>query len=67
MRPRLQENCPDIFFKLVLNGIFALLLKRGGRVVEGARHDYGEYISWPSRQAKDDNFAAIKDIHRLLH
>lgn len=29
-------------------------------------HDYGEYISWPSRQAKDDNFAAIKDIHRKI-
>ncbi|TBX70964.1 metallophosphoesterase [Flavobacterium silvisoli] len=26
-------------------------------------HDYGEYVSWPSQQAKDDNFQAIKDLY----
>jgi predicted MPP superfamily phosphohydrolase len=29
-------------------------------------HDYGEYIEWPSVKAKDDNFAAIKDLHRQI-
>ncbi len=26
-------------------------------------HDYGEYVSWPSQKAKDDNFQAIKDLY----
>lgn len=26
-------------------------------------HDYGEYVSWPTEEAKDANFNAIKDIH----
>ena len=26
-------------------------------------HDYGEYVSWPSQQAKDENFQAIKDLY----
>ncbi|MFY0484057.1 metallophosphoesterase [Flavobacterium sp. PLA-1-15] len=26
-------------------------------------HDYGEYVSWPSQKAKNDNFEAIKNIH----
>jgi hypothetical protein len=29
-------------------------------------HDYGEYIDWPSQKAKDDNFEAIKDLHRQI-
>ncbi len=29
-------------------------------------HDYGEYIQWPSQQAKDDNFDAIKDLHQQI-
>lgn len=29
-------------------------------------HDYGEYLTWPSLQAKDANFAAIKDLHRQI-
>jgi predicted MPP superfamily phosphohydrolase len=29
-------------------------------------HDYGEYIDWPTQKAKDDNFAAIKDLHRQI-
>ena len=26
-------------------------------------HDYGEYITWPSEAAKEDNFKAIKDLY----
>ncbi|MFN3641217.1 MAG: metallophosphoesterase, partial [Flavobacterium sp.] len=29
-------------------------------------HDYGEYIQWPSQQAKEENFTAIKDVHRRI-
>lgn len=26
-------------------------------------HDYGEYVTWPSEAAKEENFQAIKDLH----
>lgn len=26
-------------------------------------HDYGEYITWPTEAAKEDNFQAIKDLY----
>jgi predicted MPP superfamily phosphohydrolase len=29
-------------------------------------HDYGEYVTWPTNEAKDANFAAIKDLHRQI-
>jgi predicted MPP superfamily phosphohydrolase len=29
-------------------------------------HDYGEYIDWPSKAEKDENFSAIKDLHRQI-
>lgn len=29
-------------------------------------HDYGEYIDWPSLREKQENFAAIKDLHRQI-
>ncbi|WP_026977175.1 metallophosphoesterase [Flavobacterium tegetincola] len=29
-------------------------------------HDYGEYITWPSKKQKDDNFEAIKDLHQQI-
>ncbi|WP_306353403.1 metallophosphoesterase [Flavobacterium sp. '19STA2R22 D10 B1'] len=29
-------------------------------------HDYGEYITWPSEKEKEDNFIAIKDLHRQI-
>jgi hypothetical protein len=29
-------------------------------------HDYGEYISWPTEAAKDENFQNIKDLHRQI-
>jgi predicted MPP superfamily phosphohydrolase len=29
-------------------------------------HDYGEYVTWPSQQAKQANFEAIKDLHRQI-
>jgi predicted MPP superfamily phosphohydrolase len=29
-------------------------------------HDYGEYVDWSSKAAKQANFEAIKDIHRKI-
>jgi predicted MPP superfamily phosphohydrolase len=29
-------------------------------------HDYGEYVTWPSQKAKEENFEAIKDLHRQI-
>lgn len=26
-------------------------------------HDYGEYVTWPTEKAKDENFQAIKDLY----
>jgi hypothetical protein len=26
-------------------------------------HDYGEYVTWPSKKEKEENFEAIKDLH----
>ncbi|NBL63770.1 metallophosphoesterase [Flavobacterium sp. NST-5] len=29
-------------------------------------HDYGEYITWPTKQAKLKNFEDIKDLHQMI-
>ncbi|WP_313804963.1 metallophosphoesterase [Flavobacterium sp.] len=29
-------------------------------------HDYGEYVDWSSRTEKEENFKAIKDLHRQI-
>ncbi|QYJ69360.1 metallophosphoesterase [Flavobacterium litorale] len=29
-------------------------------------HDYGEYIAWDTKKEKEDNFEAIKDLHRQI-
>ena len=29
-------------------------------------HDYGEYVTWDSDQEKEDNFLAVKDLHRQI-
>ena len=29
-------------------------------------HDYGEYVTWPSEEAKEANFQAIKDVHKKI-
>lgn len=30
-------------------------------------HDYGEYVEWPTLAEKNENFAAIKDLHRQIN
>lgn len=29
-------------------------------------HDYGEYVTWPSQSAKEENFKAIKNLHEQI-
>lgn len=29
-------------------------------------HDYGEYVTWPSEEAKEENFQAIKGLHKQI-
>jgi predicted MPP superfamily phosphohydrolase len=29
-------------------------------------HDYGEYVTWPSEEAKEENFKAIKDLYSKI-
>jgi predicted MPP superfamily phosphohydrolase len=29
-------------------------------------HDYGEYVTWPNQKAKQENFEAIKNLHRQI-
>lgn len=29
-------------------------------------HDYGEYVTWPTEQDKEENFNAIKDLHQQI-
>ncbi|MEY2693157.1 MAG: hypothetical protein RIT03_1548 [Bacteroidota bacterium] len=35
-----------------------------GKYAVLGNHDYGEYVTWPSQQAKDENFEAIKNLYR---
>ncbi|WP_010177116.1 metallophosphoesterase [Aquimarina agarilytica] len=30
-------------------------------------HDYGEYVTWPSDKAKQDNFESIKGLHKQVN
>jgi predicted MPP superfamily phosphohydrolase len=30
-------------------------------------HDYGEYVNWPTQKEKQENFEAIKDLHRQIN
>lgn len=29
-------------------------------------HDYGEYVTWPTKKQKDENFEAIKNLHQEI-
>lgn len=40
---------------------------RFGKYSVLGNHDYGEYVNWPSQKAKQENFEAIKDLHRQIN
>ncbi len=37
-------------------GVFSIL----------GNHDYGDYVQWPTMQAKEDNLAALKEVHASM-
>lgn len=39
---------------------------RMGKFSVLGNHDYGEYVNWPSQKEKNENFEAIKDLHRQI-
>ncbi len=46
-------------FKKINNPVF-------GKYSVLGNHDYGEYVSWPSKKDKDENFQAVKDLHAAI-
>lgn len=52
-----MENYMDLFslFKAPM-GVYSIL----------GNHDYGDYTSWPSKQAKEDNLEKLKDVEAKL-
>ena len=46
--------------------IFAQLKAKDGKFSILGNHDYGDYMSWESREAKEENFQAVKDIHKKI-
>ena len=46
-------------FKKINNPVF-------GKYSVLGNHDYGEYVSWPSKKDKDENFQAVKDLHDAI-
>jgi predicted MPP superfamily phosphohydrolase len=45
---------------------FQNLKAKYGKFSVLGNHDYGEYIQWPSKEAKIENFEAIKKIHSRI-
>jgi predicted MPP superfamily phosphohydrolase len=46
-------------FKKINNPVF-------GKYSVLGNHDYGEYVSWPTKKDKDENFQAVKDLHAAI-
>jgi len=52
-----MEPFVDVFDKIKSRyGIFSIL----------GNHDYGDYVRWESREAKENNFEKLKSIHQRL-
>lgn len=49
-----MDNYSDIFSKLNAPlGVYSIL----------GNHDYGDYVQWPSKEAKEQNLKSLKDVH----
>lgn len=46
--------------------LFSTLKAKEGKYSVLGNHDYGDYMQWESKKAKDDNFEAVKNIHKKI-
>lgn len=46
--------------------VFSQLKAKDGKYSILGNHDYGDYMSWENKEAKEENFQAIKDIHKKI-
>ena len=46
--------------------VFARLEAKDGKYSILGNHDYGDYVSWESEKAKEDNLDHLKDIHKEI-
>ncbi|NND05451.1 MAG: metallophosphoesterase [Saprospiraceae bacterium] len=52
-----MEPYTDVFDKIQAKyGVYSIL----------GNHDYGDYRSWPTHHDKENNFAALKDVHKQM-
>ena len=56
-RDEVDDKYQEIFSKLKAPmGVYSTL----------GNHDYGDYVQWPTEQAKKDNLQALKDLHAAM-
>lgn len=46
--------------------LFSKLKAKNGKYSILGNHDYGDYVHWENKEAKEDNFKAIKSIHSKI-
>jgi predicted MPP superfamily phosphohydrolase len=46
--------------------VFDKLEAKEGKYAVLGNHDYGDYMEWESPQAKEENFEAVKNIHKKI-
>lgn len=49
-----------------LTSVFGQLSAPKGVYSILGNHDYGDYVQWPSKQAKEENLTALKEVHASM-
>lgn len=49
-----------------LSSVFGQLSAPKGVYSILGNHDYGDYVQWPSKQAKEENLTALKQVHAAM-
>ncbi len=49
-----------------LSSVFGQLTAPKGVYSILGNHDYGDYVQWPSKQAKEENLTALKEVHAAM-
>ena len=49
-----------------LSSVFGQLSAPKGVYSILGNHDYGDYVQWPSKQAKEENLTALKEVHAAM-